>query len=66
MLKKDFKIENNIYNEEIIKNAIIDFKWFNIKYLKSILKISWNSDIEIEQIFNEFMNYVLWVQNETI
>lgn len=66
MQKKDFKLENKIYDEDILKIAIKDFEWFEIKYSKSILTISWNSNEEIEQIFNELMNYTLWIQNETI
>lgn len=66
MQKKDFKLENSIYDEAMLKIAIKDFEWFDIKYSKSVLTIFWNSTEEIEEIFNELMNYTLWIQNETI
>lgn len=65
MLKKSFKIDNSIYDENIINSSILDFKEVaDIVYDNWILNISWDEDIEIEEIFLEFMNYVLWKQNE--
>jgi hypothetical protein len=66
MQKKDFLLENRIYCEDIIKLSISDFSDFDIRFSESILTITWNSTEEIEEIFNEFMNYVIWMQNEII
>jgi len=67
MLKQSFKIENNIYSEDIINNAIEDFcEIAKISYNKWNLVILAEKDSNIEEIFNEFMNYVLWLQNELI
>jgi hypothetical protein len=45
--------------------TISDFKEFaDIKYINPILEIEWTTDIEIEEIFGEFMNYVISNINE--
>jgi len=66
MLKKQFKIENKIYKDELIKSAIKDFADFDIVYNAWVLTISGDSDAEIDEIFNEYMNYVIWVSSESI
>ena len=59
-MKKIFEIDFLIYSEEDIKQAVWDFSdvW-KIQLDKSILAISWENNAEIEEIFNELMNYVL-------
>jgi hypothetical protein len=65
MLKKSFKIDNSIYNLDAINSSIDDFKdSFSIFYKDWVLEIEWDDDREIENIFWEFMNYVVWKQNE--
>lgn len=64
-MKKEFNIDISIYSEDKLNQAVIDFKevW-NIILVWNILNIEWNSDIECEEIFNEYMNYVIWLINE--
>ncbi len=59
-MKKIFEIDFLIYSEEDVKQAVWDFSdvW-EITLNKSILEISWENNVEIEEIFNELMNYVL-------
>ena len=65
MLKKNFKIDSFIYDENIIKSSIDDFKEVtDILYNNWVLEIHWNNEEEIEEIFLEFMNYFIWVKNE--
>ncbi|MDD4151922.1 MAG: hypothetical protein PHR68_04875 [Candidatus Gracilibacteria bacterium] len=64
MLKKSFKIDNDIYSIDLINKAIIDFIDFvKISYLNSEIIIESNDD-DINEIFNEFMNYVVGLYNE--
>ncbi len=65
MIKKSFKIEKKFYGAEFIKTSIIDFKDIaNISYKNWEISIEWEQNHE--EIFNEFMNYCLWLQNESI
>jgi len=64
-MKKEFEINNEIYSEDIINNAISDFEEVSeIKYNNDVLEINWESESEIDEIFNEFMNYIIWLINE--
>lgn len=66
MLKKSFKIDNDIYSADLINKAIIDFIDFvQISYLNSEIIIESNDD-DIDEIFNEFMNYLIGIYNELI
>ena len=65
MIKKSFKIDKNFYWEEFIKESIKDFKDVaNISYKNWEISIEW--ELNHEEIFNELMNYSLWLQNESI
>ena len=65
MSKKSFKVNKNIYWEAYIDNSIIDFKDVaNISYINWEIIIDWETDLD--EIFNEFMNYVISLQNEQI
>lgn len=65
MLKKNFKINNNIYPENFILSAIEDFQEVGtINYNEWDLIIEWSVDDDLDEIFNEFMNYVIWLINE--
>lgn len=65
MQNKNFKIDNLIYSKEYINRTCKDFEevW-KIIYKDWILNIYWESEEEIENIFNEFMNYIIWLINE--
>ncbi len=59
-MKKDFTVDFWIYNEEILKQAISDFSEVGeIELRKNVITISGEIDSEIEEIFNELMNYIL-------
>jgi len=64
-MKKEFDINLEIYPEEKIKEAIYDFKevW-KIALENNKIIISWESEVEIEEIFNELMNYIISLINE--
>ena len=63
MSKKSFKIDNSIYSSDSIVQTIDDFSSVaNITYLDSILSIE--SEDSHEEIFQEFMNYVLALCDE--
>jgi len=64
-MKKEFDINLEIYPEEKIKEAIDDFKevW-KIALENNKIIISWESEVEIEEIFNELMNYIISLINE--
>lgn len=63
MLKKSFKIDNNIYKDDVVISAVKDFQDIaHISYSNWNLEIE--SDWELDNIFNEFMNYCLAIVNE--
>lgn len=63
MLKKTFKIDNSIYKSNIILKAIEDFRdYYIISFENNEIIIDWYDNID--EIFNEFMNYVIWLINE--
>jgi len=63
-MKKEFKIDFEIYSEDVLKEAIADFEEVaNIELGNSLLKIEWDSDEEIEEVFNELMNYIISLEN---
>lgn len=65
MLKKSFKVNEKLYWEKYINNSILDFKDIaKISYKKWELIIEWETDLD--EIFNELMNYVISLQNEQI
>ena len=65
IMEKIYKIDSDIYSEEKIIETISDFSEVTeIKYTNWELKIIWDSEIEIEEIFNEFMNYLISNINE--
>lgn len=64
MQKKSFKIDNDIYSEELVIRAIWDFiEVANMSYESWILEIE--SDSDLEEIFNEFINYCTFLYNES-
>lgn len=66
-MEKKINIETEIYPEKIIIEAINDYKDISdIEYSNNVLTIKWNKMDDIDEIFNEFMNYVIWLNNETV
>ena len=66
-MEKKFIINTIIYPEIIINHTINDFEeiW-GINFNNWELVISWDNEEEITEIFNEFMNYSIWLINENI
>ena len=63
MQKRNFKINNEIYSDNIILNWIKDFENIEkISYKNNILSIE--SEWNIDEIFNEFMNYLVFLYND--
>jgi len=64
-MKKEFKINSELYSEEKINEAIAAFsEIWNIVFFDWKISISWNNMEEINEIFNELMNYIIWLINE--
>lgn len=64
-MKKIIKIDLDIYPSEKVIDAIKDFSDVALIELKNNeLEISWETESEIEEIFLEFWNYVIWLINE--
>lgn len=60
-MKKQFLLEKEIYDKDKILEGIEDFEevcpmslWDDFS-----LQIEWEDDAEIEELFREFMNYVI-------
>lgn len=59
-MKNEFPIDFEIYSESILNEAILDFSEIaKIELEKNSLIIEWKSIDEINEFFNEFMNYVI-------
>lgn len=64
-MKKEFEINSEIYSEDIVNQAISDFEEVSvIKYENNNIQIEWNSVKDINEIFNELMNYIIWLIND--
>ncbi len=64
-MEKQYKIDGDIYSNEIINDAISSFSWVaDIKYENNMISISASNTSEVEEIFNEFMNYCIHLINE--
>lgn len=66
MLKKNFKIDNSIYPENIIHQMIMDFADFSIIYLWWEIIIEWENENQVNEIFWEGVNYMIAMINENI
>jgi hypothetical protein len=59
-MKKEFEINNEIYSEDIVNQAISDFEEVaTIKYEDNKIKLKGDNEEEIDEIFNELMNYIV-------
>ena len=72
-MKKEFEISTELYPEDVVKQAISDFSEVFKPHTNPLLIgegtikkfiIEWNSEKEIEEVFNELMNYIVWLINE--
>lgn len=64
-MNKIFEINLEIYPESIIKQAILDFQGVaKINLNGNKLDIIWETEDEIDEVFNEFSNYIIWLINE--
>lgn len=64
-MKKNIKIDLNIYPIDKLKQAIHDFEGAAVIILNNDeLTIEWETNEEIDEIFSEFWNYVIWLINE--
>ncbi len=64
-MNKTFTIENEIYDENILKNAISDFEEVaKIFFQNNTLVIEWETEEEIDEVFGELMNYYIGLFNQ--
>jgi len=64
-MKKEFEINLELYSKEKITEAIEAFsEIWDIVFSEWKIRISWDNMEEINEIFNELMNYILWLINE--
>ena len=63
-MKKIYTLDTEIYPLEALTQAVSDFQELvEIEFLDNILTIEAENDEEWDEIFNEFMNYVIWMIN---
>ncbi len=61
---KNYIIDSEIYQKNAIDQAIIDFQDVaDFEFKNNEIYITWDSVEEIETLFWEFMNYVIWIIN---
>ncbi len=64
IMNEIFEIDTDIYNSDFIIQSMDDFsEYANIEYNNWELKIFWENKWDILEIYNEFMNYVIWIIN---
>lgn len=64
-MKKEFIVDSSIYDDVILHQMITDFKEVaSIEFLGNILTIEGDSPEEIDECFNESMNYCIWLIND--
>ena len=60
MLEKEFQISSDIYDITTIQEGIVDFSDVaEIVFQNEKLSITWENEDEIQEVFYEFMNYIL-------
>lgn len=65
MIKQTYKVAKDIYLKDSIIEAIEAYKDIaNITYKNNELIIE--AETDLDEIFNELMNYVIYIQNEKI
>lgn len=64
-MNKSFEVDKYFYPAYLISIWIDDFAEVSvISFDNDILIIEWNNEEDIDNIFNEFINYVTWLINE--
>jgi hypothetical protein len=64
-MKKEYELSLKLYSKEVLKQAIKDFEEVSLIKIKGTkLIVEWDTSSEIEEVFNEFMNYVIWLIND--
>ena len=64
-MKETYTIDTDIYPKNIIKQAITDFKDVaKVEFKDGNIVIFWDTKEEIENVFNELLNYAIWLINE--
>ncbi len=59
-----FQIDENIYSNNIILETLDIFsEYWDIKYENWVLIIQWENKNEIDELFHEFCNYMLFITN---
>lgn len=64
-MEKIFEISTEIYSENAIRQAIVDFEEVaEIIFENQTLKIFGENEAEIDEVFHEFMNYLIGLFNQ--
>ncbi len=64
-MKEKFEIDTSIYALDFLNQAIQDFSEYSEIVLNwNYLTISWDTKEDIEEVFNELMNYCVWLINQ--
>lgn len=64
-MKENFEIDTSIYGFDFLSQSIRDFSEYSDIVLNwNTLTISWDTKEEIEEVFNELMNYCVWLINQ--
>ena len=64
-MEKQYEIDSEIYSQNNVMETISDFSEVSdISYNNWKLNIVWDNESEIEEVFNEFMNYLISNINE--
>ena len=59
-MEKVFNLSSKLYREDFIERAIKDFNDVaTIKFNNFSITIIWDNDDEIEEVFNESLNYII-------
>lgn len=63
-MNKKYEINFEIYDVDKIRNAIEDFsEYYKINIEWNFLIIEWDDIESLDEVFNELMNYVIWLIN---
>lgn len=64
-MQKDFEIDFGIYSKKLLIQAIEDFHEIAKIELKwNLISIDMDDKINIDECFNELMNYCIWLNND--
>lgn len=64
-MQNKYKISHDIYDVSYVLQAISAFEDVsNVQLIEDELIMEWETQEEIDELFNEFMNYVIYLINE--